>query len=531
MNLAHLCLERSAARLRNRPAVVDCDTGAAYTYGELNARVDALAQALIGLGVQRGDRVGIYLRNTPEFVMAFMANAKIGAISVPFNIMFKRAEIAYILNDSGCRALWAAAEEGAEHVLPYLADFAAVADVILVGDRSEPGAPIALPAGRRLHRFAEMVGADARPFAAVSVAPDEPLSILYTSGTTGRPKGAVATHANWRSAVELSAFQIVPMTDDDRVLTGGPFFHVYFVIGVLPTLLVGATVVTLKRFFADKALAAIGAHRVSHFMGPPTMWVYLLDEFEKNRDRYDLSSLWQGQSAGAALPAELGRRIESTFNIHHVECYGSTECSSTVTHTRLAHLTPGSPGWTTPGWEIKITDDSGAELPNGEIGELWCRGPGVIKEYWNDPDMTRARIVDGWWRSGDLGYIAQGGHTDGQLYIVDRKTDMIICGGYNIYPREVEEYMHQHPKISQAVIIGVADATKGEVPKAFVVLKPGESASPEEIIQYCKANMAAYKVPRSVQLVTMDDLPKTASGKILKRELRAMEGRKQGEAR
>ena len=525
MNLAHLCLERSAARLPDRAAIVDCDSGASYTYRDLNQRVNALANALLGLGVRRGDRVGIYLRNTPEFIFAFMANAKIGAVSVPFNIMFKRAEIAYILNDSGCTALWACGEEGGQNVLPFLGDFPQLEQVVLVGDPPADAAAAQIPAGKQAHRFADLVAANPKQFEAVPVSPDEPLSILYTSGTTGRPKGAVATHANWRSAVELSAYQIVPMTDDDRVLTGGPFFHVYFVIGVLPTLLVGAAVVTLKRFFADRTLEAIGTHKVSHFMGPPTMWVYLLDEFQKNADRYDLSTLWQGQSAGAALSAELGRRIESTFNIHHVECYGATECSSTVTHTRLAHLTPGSPGWTTPGWEIRITDDSGKELPNGEIGELWCRGPGVIKEYWNDAAMTRERIVDGWWRSGDLGYISEGGHTDGQLYIVDRKTDMIVCGGFNIYPREVEEYMHQHPGISQAVVIGAPDAARGEVPKAYVILKPGANASPEEIIQYCKDNMAAYKAPRSVQIVTLDDLPKTASGKILKRELRAQESR------
>ena len=527
MNLAHLCLERSAARLPARTAVVDGDTGAAITYAELDRRSGALAHALLEMGVKKGDRVGIYLRNTPEFIMAFMAAAKIGAIAVPFNIMFKRAEIAYILNDSGCKAVWAAAEEGAQNILPFMEDFPGVEHVILVGGVDTP--QVSSP-GKTLHHFDGLLAKHQQDFRSVEVSPDDPVSILYTSGTTGRPKGAVATHANWRSAVELSAYQIVPMTDDDKVLTGGPFFHVYFVIAVLPPLLVGGTVVTLKRFSAEASLKLIEKYRASHFMGTPTMWVYMLDEYDRGRDRYDVSSLWQGQSAGSALPAELAKRIESTFPICHVECYGATECSSTVTHTRVGHLTPGSPGWTTPGWEIKIIGENGEELPNGQVGELWCRGPGVIKEYWGDPAMTRARIVDGWWRSGDLGYISEGGHTDGQLYIVDRMTDMIICGGYNIYPREVEDYMHQHPKISQAVIIGIPDAVKGDVPKAFVVLKPGEEIAPEDVIKYCKENMAAYKVPRFVELVTLDDLPKTASGKILKRELREMERRKQVQA-
>jgi long-chain acyl-CoA synthetase len=530
MNLAHLCLERSAARLPQRPAVIDGDSGVTLTYAELERRASAAAHALVRLGVRKGDRVGIYLRNQPEFIVAFMANAKLGAISVPFNIMFKRAEIAYILNDSGCRVVWAAAEEAAHNMLPFLAEFTSVEHCALVGALPGDAPAASVPAGKRVHRFQDLLADEARAFPAVEVDPDDPVSILYTSGTTGRPKGAVASHANWRSAVELSAYQIVPMTDDDRVLIGGPYFHVYFVIGVLPPLLVGATVVTLKRFFADRALELVGRHKATHFMGPPTTWVYLIDEYERNRARYDVASLWQGQSAGAALPAELARRIESTFDIFHVECYGATECSSTVTHTRLGHLTPGSPGWTTPGWEIKIVGADGEELANGEVGELWCRGPGVIREYWGDAEMTRARIVDGWWKSGDLGYIATGGHTDGQLFIVDRQIDMIVCGGFNIYPREVEEYMHQHPGIAQAVVIGVPDAVKGEVPKAFVVPKGGAQLAPEAVIDYCKANMAAYKAPRIVEICSLDDLPKTASGKILKRELRAQERAKRADA-
>ena len=523
MNLAHLCLERSAQRLPARPAVIDGDSGAVYSYADIDRRSGALARALLAMGIGKGDRVGIYLRNSPEFVMAFMATAKIGAIAVPFNIMFKRAEIAYILNDSGCKAVWIDAEEGAQNVLPHLDDVPGVKHVVLVGDKPTPAVTRKETA---LHRFSDLLARHEGEFRAVEVSADDPVSILYTSGTTGRPKGAVATHANWRSAVELSAYQIVPMTDDDRVLTGGPFFHVYFVIAALPPLLVGGTIVTLKRFAAEPTLKLIAEHKVSHFMGTPTMWVYVLDEYDRDRKRWDVSSLWQGQSAGSALPAELAKRIESTFPIRHVECYGATECSSTVTHTRVGHLTPGSPGWTTPGWEIKVVDEQGESLPNGKVGELWCRGPGVIKEYWGDPEKTRERIVGGWWKSGDLAYISEGSATDGQLYIVDRKTDMIVCGGYNIYPREVEEYMLGHPKISQAVVIGVADAVKGEVPKAYVVLKPGEKAEAAEIIGFCKDNMAAYKAPRSVEIVTLDDLPKTASGKILKRELREMEKRR-----
>lgn len=194
-----------------------------------------------------------------------------------------------------------------------------------------------------------------------------------------------------------------------------------------------------------------------------------------------------------------------------------------MTHTRFRHHTPGSPGWAAPGWEIKIVDSDGKDVAPGEIGELWCKGPGVIKEYWGDPDMTAMKIQDGWWKSGDLGYVKGTNYSDACLWIVDRKDDMLVCGGYNIYPSEVESYLAQHPKILQSVVIGIPDKLKGEIPKAFVVLGPGASATEDEIIRWAKDNMAAYKAPRQLEFTTMDELPKTATGKILKRELKRIE--------
>jgi long-chain acyl-CoA synthetase len=223
------------------------------------------------------------------------------------------------------------------------------------------------------------------------------------------------------------------------------------------------------------------------------------------------------------LPGDLAKQIEETFGIGLVECYGSTETASTVTHTRFNHFIHGTPGWPAPGWEIKIVDDAGEEVPKGEIGELWCKGPGVVKEYWNDPAMTAMKIHDGWWKSGDLAYVKGHSTSDGMLYIVDRKDDMLVCGGYNIYPSEVETYLANHPKILQSIVIGIPDKVKGEIPKAFIVLSPGQTATEEEIILWAKENMAAYKAPRQVVFTAMDDLPKTATGKILKRELKRME--------
>jgi long-chain acyl-CoA synthetase len=517
MNLAHECLEKPARRLPDHTAVIDGVTGDRITYRALNERVDRLANALCALGVEPGDRVALYLPNVPEFIVAFFASAKLGAITVPMNIMYKRMELAYILENSEARFVIGAAAEVSENLAPIADTLPALQKVITVRIEADD---TAAPGTLDLH---DLIEEHPGSRAALDLDPDDAIALMYTSGTTGNPKGALASHRNWLSQTELSAYQIVPMTDEDVVLTGGPFFHIYLVIAVLDTLMVGGTVVAARRFFPDRALALITEHRVTHFMGTPTMWTYLIDELLKNRDRYDVSSLWQGQSAGAPLPAELARRIEATFGIGLVECYGSTECASTVTNTRFGHLTPGCPGRPPPGWEIMITDDSGKPLENGEVGELWCRGPGVIREYWRDPALTKSRIVDGWWRSGDLGYIEGGGKTDGLLHIVDRKDDMILCGGYNIYPTEVEGYLMRHPALLLAVVVGIPDPVKGQIPKAFCVLRPGERCTEAELIAFGKENMAAYKVPRAVAFVTINDLPKTASGKILKRELRAWE--------
>ncbi|MCU0689891.1 MAG: AMP-binding protein [Polyangiaceae bacterium] len=525
MNLAHECLEKPARRVPNRFAVIDGIRGEKITYRELKDRVDRLANALSARGLAKGDRVALYLPNTPEFIVAFFATIKLGAIALPMNIMYRRMELAYILENSGARFVVGAAAEVAENLAPITSELHALETLITVKlNDDDPKVDGALD-------YDELLRAHPGPRAAIDLEPDDPIALMYTSGTTGKPKGALASHRNWLAQTELSAYQIVPMTDEDVVLTGGPFFHIYLVIAVLDTLMVGGTVVAARRFFPDRALNLITEHRATHFMGTPTMWTYLIDEYMKNQERYDVGSLWQGQSAGAPLPAELARRIEETFGIGLVECYGATECASTVTNTRFGHLTPGSPGWPPPGWEIMITDADSKPLPNGQIGELWCRGPGVIKEYWKDPELTKDRIIDGWWRSGDLGYIKSGGKTDGQLFVVDRKDDMILCGGYNIYPTEVEGYLMRHPALLLAVVVGIPHPVKGQIPKAFCVLKPGHTCTEAELIAFGKQNMAAYKVPRAVAFVTMNDLPKTASGKILKRELREQEINQASECR
>lgn len=520
MNLAFDCLEKAAARIPNRPAIIDYESGKTWSYSALDKKVNALAHGLVSLGVQKGDRVGVYLPNIPQYVMSVLAIMKVGAVYTPFNIMNRRLEMDYGLNHCGAKVLIGSTAPTQENVMPIWDDLNALEKIVLVED---------VPADAKSDKvldFDDLIEGNSEEFVAYDMDPDDPVSILYTSGTTGRPKGAVATHKNWQSLSMMSAYQIVPMTDEDSVVCGYPFFHVALVIAVLPTLYVGAAVVTIRRFDPVVALKAISQFNVTHFMGPPTMWVYLIDEYDRNSDQYDVTALWQGQSAGAALPAETCKRIEDTFGIGIVECYGATECSSTVTHTRFRHPTPGSAGWPTPEWEIKIIDENGDALPNGEIGELCCKGPGVVKEYWNDPEMSAARLVDGWWHSGDLATMEDGGPTEGQLFIVDRKDDMVVCGGYNIYPLEVENFITEHEKVLQAIVVGIPDDVKGQIPKAFIVLDEGEEATAEELEAFCRDCMAAYKVPRSFEFVDLADLPQTASGKVLKREIRRLEEEK-----
>lgn len=517
MNLSHHCLERNAKRIPERPAVVDGVRGTVTTYAELNANVNRMANALRKLGIEKGDRVALYVRNVPEFIVAFMANAKIGAISVPFNIMLRKMEVEYIMNNSGARILIGMKAETEENVTPIWSDMPSLEKIISVQGIAGDGA---IP---NVLSFDDLISENEPEFTAVDCDDEDGLSLLYTSGTTGKPKGALATHGAWLSQAAINASHVVPMTEEDLVLTGAPFFHVYVVFTVLPTLYAGAAVVTLQRFFPKEALELITKYKVTHFMGTPTMWSYLIEEYLNNKDRYDVSSFWFGQCAGSLLPPDLAKRIETVFDIGLVECYGSTETSSTVTHTRFRHFAPGAAGWPAPGWEIKIVGDDGNEAPRGDIGELWCKGPGIIKEYWNAPEATANKIRDGWWQSGDLAYVKGTTHADSVLHIVDRKDDMLVCGGYNIYPSEVETYLTQHPKVLQAVVIGIPDKVKGEIPKAFIVVSPGETASEEEIMIWAKANMAAYKAPRQIVLTTIDELPKTATGKILKRELKTME--------
>ncbi|KLU61233.1 long-chain-fatty-acid--CoA ligase [Peptococcaceae bacterium CEB3] len=538
MNLAGI-LERNTRRIPQSSAVISEDVH--WSWEEFNTLVNRMGNALLSLGVKQGDRVGIYLPNSPEYLVVYFAIAKIGAIAVAFNIMYKGAEISYIINNSEAMALVCLDGEALANVLGVWEELSSVKHLILVAVQDVSHDASVEVSSRASHRsfpnvhsqtfrdvpdqafpktspvlsFADLLDRGGADLAAVDCSPDDVVTILYTSGTTGQPKGAMLTHRNFSENAELNACYTLHLNDQDRFLTGTPFCHIFFVLTVLGPMYKGAAVITMPRFFPDKTLELISRFRVTHFAGVPTMYIYMLQAYLENPEAYDLRSWRFAQAAGAAMPAEYIERIEREFQVGFCECYGSTETSSTCTYGRLGHGKAGSIGPAAENWEVKVADGGNWEVPVGEVGEILVKGPGVFKGYWKMPAATEEAFTDGWFHTGDLGRRDE----DGYYYIVDRKKDMLICGGYNVYPREVEEVLYGHPAVLEAAVVGLPDPVKGEIPKAFISLRPGQQTSGEEVIAYCKLRMAAYKVPRLVEI--LPELPKNMSGKILKRSLKA----------
>ncbi|MGW0021961.1 long-chain-fatty-acid--CoA ligase [Rhodococcus sp. NPDC003382] len=486
-NLAHILTE-SARRYPDRPALrVDDD---AVTYADLDALTARAAARLRARGVLPGDRVAIALPNVLAFPVLYYGVLRAGATVVPINPLLKSRELEHHFRDSGAvlALVWSTVTAEAESAA------AATGTETVVVDE-------------------ETVAAVAEWPAAEDVAPreeDDTAVILYTSGTTGTPKGAQLTHANLRR----NAITFVDMFDfgpGDVVAGCLPFFHAFGQSNALnASILAGASVSLVQRFDAAKVLHLIERHGVTVFEGVPTMYVGLL---HTDRGQVDTSSLRMCVSGGAALPVEVLNGFEETFGAPILEGYGLTETSPTATFNRLGHTKPGSIGLPIDGVDMKVVDRNGAEVPSGEVGEIVIRGHNVMKGYWNRPEATAAAIVDGWFHTGDMAVRDD----DGFYFVVDRKKDIIIRGGYNIYPREIEEVLYEHPAVREAAVIGVPHATHGEEVAAAITLRAGAAATPDELREYVRTRVAAYKYPRHVWLV--DRLPKGSTGKILKREI------------
>jgi long-chain acyl-CoA synthetase len=490
VNLAGL-LTASAERDPDHVAIKLDDVE--LTYSALDGASAHIAGLLAEQSFQPGDRVGIMLPNVPYFPVVYYGVLRAGGIVVPMNVLLKKREVSYYLSDSGAKLLFAwhgfaeDAEAGAEQ---------AEAQCLLV----EPG------------EFEQQVGAASPETAVADTADDDTAVLLYTSGTTGQPKGAELTHANLTLNARGSA-ELFDVGSDGITLGALPLFHSFGqTCGLNATISDGGTLTLLPRFEPGKALEIIQRDKVNVFQGVPTMYGAMLHH--SDRERYDVSSVQLCSSGGSAMPVELLRGFEEAFGCKILEGYGLSESSPVASFNhRDRERKPGSIGTPIKDVEMRVLDEDGNEVAQGEVGEIVIRGYNVMKGYWERPEETAETIVDGWLHTGDMGRVDE----DGYFYVVDRKKELIIRGGYNVYPREIEEVLYEHPAVREAAVLGVPHDEYGEEVGAAVVLKDGAEATPDELRDYVKEQVAAYKYPRVVWLV--DDLPKGPTGKILKREI------------
>jgi len=486
-NLANILTE-SARRHHDRPAIRLDDI--VVTYAELDELTARAAGWLRARGIGPGDRVAIALPNVVQFPVLYYGALRAGATVVPMNPLLKAREIEHHIGDSGAKLalVWSSVAAEAKSAAK-----ATGTDIVVIDDDT-------------------MAAAAAWPFSPAVAARDDSDTavILYTSGTTGAPKGAQLTHANlYRNALTFAAMFV--LCENDVVLGCLPLFHAFGQSnGLNASLAVGACVSLVPRFDPAAVLHLIERHRETLCEGVPTMYVTLL---HADADGVDVSSLRMCVSGGAALPVEVLKGFQNTFGAPILEGYGLSETSPTATFNRPGRTKAGSIGLPLDGVDLRLVNPDGTETPPGEAGEIAIRGHNVMKGCWKRPDATEAAIVDGWFHTGDMAIRDD----DGFYFIVDRKKDIIIRGGYNVYPREIEEVLYEHPALLEAAVIGVPHATHGEEVAAAVVLRSGASATAAELRDFVKTRVAAYKYPRLVWLA--DPLPKGPTGKILKREI------------
>ena len=509
--------------------------GAALTYKEVFRLVNKFAGALASLGVKEGDKVAIHLPNCPQFIITYFAVFKLGAINVPCNPMYVAREMKHQLNDSGAETVITLTR--LYGMVKGIQKDTKVKNVIATGikdyfpgklrllytlfNEKKEGDRVAL--ATEDHSFVDLVQrGDAASVTEITVKPEDHAVYMYTGGTTGLSKGAVLTHRN----LVVNSYQLLNWLPENNpgnesVMAVLPLFHSYgMTMCINFALIVAAKTVLLPRFDLKMILEAIQKEKVNYFPGVPTIYVAINNSPET--PSYDLSSIKFCISAAAPLPVEVQSKFEQITGGKLIEGFGLSE-TSPVTHTNpiVGPRKAGSIGLPMPDTDIKVVDvNTGEDLPLGEIGELCIKGPQVMDGYLNMPEETARVLKDGWLKTGDIARIDE----DGFTYIVDRKKDMIIAGGFNIYPRDIEEVLFTHPQIKEAVVTGIRDPYRGETIKAYCVVKGEETLTEEEVIKYCKENLAAYKVPKLVEF--RHELPKTMVGKVLRRVLREEEEKK-----
>jgi HIP---CoA ligase len=522
-------LEQAAERLGDREALVDGDRR--WTFAELLDTVDEAARALVASGVAPGDRVAVWAPNMAEWVFAALAAYRVGATVVTINTRFKGGEAAHVLRTSGARVLFTTTDFlGTDYVRLLLVDVEPELRpdldqvVVLRGPLgTDLGPAPTTPAAPAITLWPDFVerGADVEPEAtaarAAAVTPDDVSDILFTSGTTGAPKGAMLRHgASVRAYTDWC--DVVGLQEGDRYLIVNPFFHAFGLkAGILACLLKGATIVPHPVFDVPSVMQRVAEERITMLPGPPAIYQTILDH--PDLASYDLSSLRLAVTGAATVPVEMIRRMRSELTFTNIVTgYGLTETTGIATMCRhdddpeTIATTAGRP---IPDTEVRVVDGDGRPLPAGEPGEVVIRGYHVMAAYYGDVDATAATIdADGWLHTGDVGVFDERGN----LRITDRTKDMFIVGGFNAYPAEIENMMMRHPAVGQVAVVGVPDQRLGEVGKAFVVPRAGAEVDPDELIAWCRTEMANFKVPRAVEVV--DALPLNASGKVLKYQLR-----------
>ncbi|MFI5064684.1 MAG: long-chain fatty acid--CoA ligase [Streptosporangiales bacterium] len=500
-NLA-VILRETASAAPDRPAALY--SGGKLSYGDLDMLSDRLAAGLEVAGVRPGERVGLQLPNIPQFLVAYFGILKCGAVAVPLNVLLKAPELAFQLGDCGARLLitW----EGILGDAAKGAEAARVDPVYAVGHPAE--------AGDGIEAFERLLAIPVHGYPLARRDLTDTAAVVYTAGTTGRPKGAMLSHIQLYMNADIPG-RLFGVRPDDVVITVLPLFHVFGLSSIVNVCVrFGCTMSLVPRFDADEVLTSIERYRSTIFEGVPTMFIALLGH--PDLGRYDVSSLRVAISGGASIPAPVLDAFERHFGVVILEGYGMTETASTTTfnlsETERRVYSVGKPIW---GTQTQVWDGEGRRLPPGKanVGEVVTCGLHVMKGYLNDPEATAAVFTGDWLHTGDLGYFDE----DGFLFIVGRQKELIIRGGYNVYPREIEDVLHAHPAVAEAAVLGVPDARLGEEVMAVVILRPGASVTTADLLAYCRERIAAYKYPRVFEFRA--ELPKNSLGKVLKNQL------------
>jgi acyl-CoA synthetase (AMP-forming)/AMP-acid ligase II len=489
-------LERRVEASRDQSFLFSESDGRDFTYGEFNGAVNRAANMLASYGVNKGDAVSLLMPNSAEYIIAYFACWKIGALAGPVNSLLKEQETAYVVNNSEAKAVLVHADFR-ERIESIHADLSHLNAVIEFDDEA-----------KATREFAD----DAPP--PLEINKDDEAIIIYTSGTTGKPKGCLLSHGN----VIANARQIsewLRFTNHDRLLTIMPLFHMNAVsVTTMSALYAGGSTVVSPKFSVSRFWQIVSEYQVTSFGSVATMLSMLLSTYPDGVPKgLKTDQLRFAMCGSAPVPAEVIKKFEETFDCPVIEGYGLSEstCRSTFNPPNQQRR-PGSCGLPI-GNEMKIVDDNDEEVPDGELGEVVLRGENILKGYFRDPEATERAFRGGWFHTGDIGYRDK----DGFFYIVDRKSDMIIRGGENIYPREIDEILFKHPAVAAAATVGVPDPLYGEEVVAFIVLKDGMETSEAELLDFCRERLADYKCPKSIRFV--EDIPKGPTGKLLKREL------------